>query len=139
MALAGPLANLALAATAFALIQAGLALGIFEAPQTASVQQLVLNALPPDAMLAGDYLAQGLSVLLALNALLFVFNLIPLPPLDGTSVLTLVLPRNAARSLRSVTSGPGLSFVGIVAAWQLFPALAAPVIAVVVRLLYPHP
>ena len=71
MSLAGPLGNLALAGIAFALIQAGLAWGAFEAPQTASVQQLVLNALPPDAMQAGDFVAEGLSVILALNTLLF--------------------------------------------------------------------
>ncbi len=139
MSLAGPLGNLLIAAAVFALIQAGLALGAFEPPQTATMQQLVLNAMPLDAMQVGDFIAEGLSVLLALNVLLFVFNLLPLPPLDGASVCTLVLPRKVACSLRAAIAAPGLSFVGLIAAWQLFPALAAPVIAVVVRLLYPTP
>ena len=138
MSLAGPLGNLAIAAIAFALIQAGLALGAFEPPQTASLQQLVSNALPPDAMQLGDFVAEWLSVLLALNVLLVVFNLLPLPPLDGASVVTLVLPRKAARPLRAAIAAPGLSFVGLVAAWQLFPSLATPVIAALVRVLYPH-
>jgi Zn-dependent protease len=137
MSLAGPLGNLLIAVGAFALIQAGLALGAFEQPHVAGMQQLVLNAMPPDAMQAGDFVAEGLSVLLALNVLLFVFNLLPLPPLDGASVLTLVLPNKAARRLRAAIAAPGLSFVGLIAAWQLFPALAAPVIAVLVRVLYP--
>ena len=138
MSLAGPLGNLGLAATAFALIQVGLALGAFEPPQTATLQHLVLNALPPDAMQAGDYVAEALSVMLALNTLLFVFNLFPLPPLDGALVFTLALPRDAARSVRRAIAAPGLSFVGLVAAWQLFPALAARVMTVVVALLYPR-
>jgi Zn-dependent protease len=137
MSLAGPLGNLAIATVAFASIRAGLALGAFEPPQKATIQQLVLNAMPPDAMQLGDFLAEGLSVLLALNALLFVFNLLPLPPLDGASALTLALPGKAARALRRAIAAPGLSFVGLVAAWQLFPALAAPVIATLVRALYP--
>src|SRR5262249_53288021 len=71
MALAGPVGNLCIALAAFGLIQLGLAFGAFEAPHTASVQQLVMNALPPDPMQLGDYVARGLSVLLALNVLLF--------------------------------------------------------------------
>ncbi len=138
MSLAGPLGNLSIAVAAFLLIQAGLVLGAFEPPQHATVQHLVSNAMPPDALQLGDFLAEGLSVLLALNVLLFAFNLLPLPPLDGASVCTLLLPANAARSLRSAVSAPGLSFVGIIAAWQLFPTLTAPVLAFVVRMLYPR-
>src|SRR5262249_41234254 len=69
MALAGPLGNLAIALAAFALLRAGLAFGVFEAPHTLSVQHLVNSALPADRLLASDFLAEGLSVLLALNAL----------------------------------------------------------------------
>lgn len=139
MSLAGPLGNLAIAAVAFGLIQLGLGWGAFEPPQTATVQHLVLNAMPYDAMQAGDFIAEGLSVLLALNVLLFVFNLLPLPPLDGASVLTLVLPAKAARRLRAAIAVPGLSFVGLIAAWQMFPALASPVLAALVRVMYPRP
>ncbi len=136
MSLAGPLGNLAIALAAFGLIQAGLALGAFEPPQTATVQHLVSNAMPPDALQAGDFLAEGLSVVLALNALLFVLNLLPLPPLDGASVWTLLLPNHAARAIRSAGAAPGLAFVGILATWQLVPALTAPVLAMVAKLLY---
>jgi Zn-dependent protease len=137
MSAAGPLGNLAIAAAVFAVIQAGLVLGAFEPPQHATVQHLVANAMPSDPLEAGDFLAEGLSVLLSLNVLLLVFNLLPLPPLDGASVLTLALPSGAARRLRAAVAAPGLSFVGILAAWQLFPALASPVMAALVRLLYP--
>ena len=137
MALAGPMGNLAIALVAYGLLQAGLALGAFEAPHALSVQHLVSNALPADAMLAGDFVAEGLSVLLALNVLLLAFNLLPFPPLDGASVLALVLPAGAARSLRAAIATPGLSLVGIVAAWRLFPACTKPILATLAGLLYP--
>ena len=138
MALAGPMGNLVIALAAFGLLRAGLAMGAFEAPATLSVQHLVSNALPADRMLAGDFVAEGLSVLLALNVLLLAFNLMPLPPLDGASVLALALPTSAARSLRRAIATPGLSVLGIVAAWQLFPACAKPIIGAIARLLYPR-
>jgi Zn-dependent protease len=138
MALAGPMGNLVIALAAFGLLRAGLAMGVFEAPGTLSIQHLVSNALPADRMLAGDFVAEGLSVLLGLNVLLLAFNLMPFPPLDGASVLALALPTSTARSLRRAITTPGLSVLGIVAAWQLFPACAKPIIGALARLLYPR-
>jgi Zn-dependent protease len=40
-----------------------------------------------------------LSLLLTLNILLFIFNLIPIPPLDGWSVLKGIVPREMARRM----------------------------------------
>ena len=137
MALAGPLGNLAIALAAFAMLRAGLAFGVFEAPHTLSVQHLVNSALPADRLLASDFLAEGLSVLLALNVLLLVFNLLPFPPLDGASVLALLLPVRTARAFRAAITAPGLSLLGIVAAWQLFPWCARPILGTLARLLYP--
>jgi Zn-dependent protease len=137
MSLAGPMGNLVIAVCSFCMLRAGLAIGAFEAPHVLAVQHLVANALPVDRMLLGDFLAEGLSVLFALNVLLLVFNLLPFPPLDGASVLALVLPRNASRSLRRAIATPGLSLMGIVAAWQVFPACARPVLGALASLLYP--
>jgi Zn-dependent protease len=120
-------------------VRAGLGLGVFEAPCTVNMQNLVINALPPDRMLAGDFLAEGLSVLLVLNVMLVVFNLLPFPPLDGASVVAIALPRKASRSLRAAIAMPGLSLMGIVAAWQVFPACAKPVLGTIAALLYPAP
>jgi len=128
-ALAGPLMNLLLALAAFALLQAGLWAGVFEPAAKLSIHQWVQNALPPDPMLAGDFLARGLSAMLSLNLLLFVFNLLPLPPLDGAGAIALVLPGAAGRGLRAASAAPALSLVGLLAAWQVFPLLAAPLLA----------
>ena len=135
MALAGPLGNLALAAAAFALLQAGLWAGWFEPVANMGMQQWVQSALPPDPLLAGDFVARGLSVLLSLNLLLFVFNLLPLPPLDGATVITLALPASAGRSLRAASAAPVLSLLGLFTAWRLFPLAAGPALAGVAQLL----
>lgn len=136
MALAGPLANLVIALAAFALLQAGLWLGVFEPAAKLSMQHLVQSAVPADAMRVTEFCAEALSVLLSLNALLFLFNLMPLPPLDGAAVLTLALPADAARRLRTAVATPVLAFAGILAAWQLFPALARPLLGILIQLLH---
>ena len=135
MALAGPLGNLAVAAVAFAIIQAGMWAGWFEPVVNMGIQQWVKSALPPDPLLAGDFIARALSVLLSLNLLLFVFNLLPLPPLDGAAVITLVLPRAAGRSLRAASAAPVLSLLGLFTAWRLFPLAAGPALAGLTQLL----
>ena len=135
MALAGPLGNLAIAAAAFALIQAGLWAGWFEPVANMGMQQWVQSALPPDPVLAGDFIARALSVLLSLNMLLFVFNLLPLPPLDGATVITLMLPAAAGRSLRAASAAPVLSLLGLFTAWRLFPLAAGPALAGLTQLL----
>ena len=136
MALAGPLGNLAIALVAFALLQAGLWLGVFEPATKMGMQHLVQSAGPLDALRVVDFLAEGLSVLLSLNAMLFVFNLLPLPPLDGAAVVTLALPAPTARAIRAAVASPALTFMGIFAAWQLFPSLARPLLGLLVRLLH---
>ncbi len=135
IALAGPLGNLVIAAVAFTLLQAGLWAGWFEPVAKMGMQQWVQSALPPDPLLAGDFIARALSVLLSLNLMLFLFNLLPLPPLDGASVITLVLPRAAGRSIRAASAAPVLSLLGLFTAWRLFPLAAGPALAGVAQLL----
>jgi Zn-dependent protease len=76
VALAGPIANLVLAF-------------LFSIPLRADI--------PVDPLLRNF-----LFIATALNLLLFVFNLIPIPPLDGFSVLLGLLPRELAFKLRGV-------------------------------------
>jgi Zn-dependent protease len=136
MALAGPLGNLVIALVALGLLQAGLWLGVFEPAAKLSMQHLVQSAVPADALRATEFLAEALSVLLSLNTLLFLFNLMPLPPLDGAAVVTLALPAETARRLRTMVATPVFAFAGILAAWQLFPALARPLLGFLIQLLH---
>src|SRR4029079_3977999 len=56
-----------------------------------------------------DFLYIYLYFVATLNVLLGIFNLIPIPPLDGFSVAVGLLPREAARSLeRLAPYGPGI-------------------------------
>ncbi len=137
MAAAGPAGNLAIALVAFAILRAGLVLGAFAPPAQATLDRLVDAAAGSPAYGVAAFAAHGLSVLLMLNVILAVFNLLPLPPLDGARVITLGLPPAIARSVDRVHRAPGLSFVGLFAAWQLFPMLTRPLFDLVLAVLHP--
>ena len=62
-----------------------------------------------------------LSVLLIQNVLLGVFNLLPLPPLDGAAVFAAIVLRAARRQLRAGNgTNPMASTMGLLVAWQVF-------------------
>lgn len=90
MSLAGPLANLFLFALSFLLIRVGLSRGVFE--QAGPFSRLIVDG-------AGVWhpVAMVLGVFFLLNLILFVLNLIPAPPMDGSSVIMLFMPDNTAR------------------------------------------
>ncbi len=135
MAAAGPAANLLIALLAFAGLKLGLILGGFDAPSTAHFDSMVEPAAGGFAL---DYLAHVLSILLTLNVLLAVFNLLPLPPLDGAAVLGLFVSERAAHRLISFARTPGFSMIGLIVAWQVFPHFADPLFSLVLNLLHPH-
>jgi len=72
------------------------------------------------------FAARGLSVMLSLNVLLAAFNLIPLPPLDGSAALDLLIP-GAARFFRGL--GPIAAMAGLFVAWKVMPHLVDPIFA----------
>lgn len=116
MSLAGPAANLLLAALAFGV------LWFAGAPHAGAVDSI--------RQIAGTFLF--------LNLLLFVFNLIPLPPLDGVGVLGGFVP-----PLRSFYDGlarlPYIGIVTFIVANELIPSVFLPLYRTVNRLLpYPY-
>ena len=134
MALAGPVSNLLLVVAAGILIRAGIAAEIFYAPAQIRFTQLVA------ANEAGffDTAATLLSIQFTLNLLLAVFNLIPLPPLDGAGVVGLFVSDETARNLRRLFANPQFSMLGIIAAWFVVQPIFGPVHLLAVRLLYPE-
>jgi Zn-dependent protease len=132
MAAAGPAGNLAIALSAFALMKAGLVLGWFMPPQTANFDLLVEATSP-----AAGFAATALSILLVMNVFLALFNLLPLPPLDGFSVLGLVLPDQYAAPLQGFHSNGTTSMVGLVIAWQVFPLFTDPLFSLLLKLVHP--
>lgn len=132
MAAAGPAGNLAIAAVSLVLLKIGLTAGWFTAPEFVNFQQLVA-AEPGTASL----FAAVLSILLVLNVLLAVFNLIPLPPLDGASVVALLLPRETARRMRELSGTPMFQLAGLLVAWRVFPFVVRPLFEFILRLVHP--
>lgn len=134
MAAAGPAGNLLLAILAFVFLKIGLAGGMFAPPERATFESLVAGAWGSSAI---DLIAKVGSIFLMLNVLLFFFNLLPFPPLDGGSAIGLILPVDAARSLQKLTRTPMLSIFGLLFAWKVFPYIAKPLFGMVLSLLHP--
>jgi Zn-dependent protease len=134
MALAGPAANLVLVLLAALLVRVGIAGGVFY---------------PPDSVRFGDLAASNaegfwaaaafmLSVFFSVNLLLFAFNLLPLPPLDGSGAIPLLLSERATAKYQDVLFGnPALQIIGMLIAWRVFGVLFDPVFTGAVNLLYP--
>ena len=133
MSLAGPAANLALVVAAGAAIRIGMAADWLR-PGRTNFTEL--------AMASGPGIFEGialfLSILFTLNLLLMVFNLIPVPPLDGSGALALLLSDDGARRLQQLFWSPQLSFFGILIAWWLVPHVFWPVHGLALKLLYPE-
>jgi len=98
---AGPLSNLLLALIAFAIIKA-LVLGGIMVPE--NVLEVLGKQAPtlPSANPLVSFLVMILPIMLFLNVSLAVFNMIPIPPLDGSHILEELLPPEAARAYEQI-------------------------------------
>ncbi|HLK66921.1 MAG TPA: site-2 protease family protein [Bryobacteraceae bacterium] len=134
MSLAGPGANFALTIFAAIVIHLGIWAGVFTHPDEASFTHIVEGTSP--GLAAGG--AVFFSVMFSLNLLLGVFNLLPLPPLDGFSAVGLLLSENAALRFQELGHQMrGFSMIGLVIAWQIFNPLFGPIFTLSLRALYP--
>lgn len=133
MALAGPAANLLLVVLAGLVVRWGTAWGVFAPPDVVTFSQVTVAT--GEGALVG--LAGLVSILFTLNLLLFAFNLLPLPPLDGSGALPLFLPAGWTQSYQEVMRQPFLSLLGLVVAWRLFAHLFRPLHTLALNLLYP--
>ncbi len=131
MSAAGPLANLLLAAMAFAILKLLISTGHVVPQHRFSFGLL---AVPEDGSGSGALFAacRILSVFVSLNLLLAVFNLYPLPPLDGAGVVEGLLPRTSA-VFDFIRGQPALMIGGLFVVWYTLPELAWPVLDVVQR------
>jgi Zn-dependent protease len=110
VALAGPACNLALAFGAAVLL--------------ASMVRAPAVLLPGAERAVGELLA----VTVVVNCILGIFNLLPVPPLDGGRVLQAALPRRVGRLLRSVDGLGMVVVVVLVVQTNVVSRLARPVI-----------
>ncbi|MGA8142483.1 MAG: site-2 protease family protein, partial [Candidatus Acidiferrales bacterium] len=116
MALAGPAANFTLVLIAALAIHAGMLAGMFQRPESAGFTRVVEASAPGFAGFAATFL----SILFVLNLLLGTFNLIPVPPLDGNTAITLLMPEDAARGFHDWFRTQGFGMIGLILAWYLF-------------------
>lgn len=134
MALAGPISNLLIALVVGVLLRWGIVTGALEQPALGSTFSQMAVAADPDS--PWSLLSQLLSILFSLNLLLFTFNLLPLPPLDGSALPPLVLGDRAGRSYLEFLREPMWAMVGILVAWRLGGYIFSPVWGFAVGLLY---
>jgi Zn-dependent protease len=137
MALAGPAANLLLATAAFFAIRVLMGQGLLARPMgpigIAELAVLPEGVNPSSALGFG---ARFLSITLGLNVMLGLFNLVPLPPLDGASVAEGAAPRASAPFFKLLREVPGFEILGLLAAWSLFGYVAGPALGWVARMLH---
>jgi hypothetical protein len=62
----------------------------------------------------------------------------PLPPLDGSGVIPLLLSREKAVAYMDFLHGSQLSFIGLFVAWKAFDVVFDPVHLFFIGLLYPE-
>jgi Zn-dependent protease len=137
MSAAGPAANLLLAIVAFVIIRVMLGAGYFAPPERVDFSHMV-EPVAETAGSLGSGLALLLSVALNLNVLLCLFNLIPLPPLDGAGVVQGLMPGSIGRSLESLAANPMFMMAGLLVAWRVFDFVFPPAFSIVLGLLHPQ-
>jgi Zn-dependent protease len=132
MALAGPAANLVLLHVAAGIIRAGLFFEVFARPASLTAGPVTVASSPGWA--SGAAVVVG--ILLSLNLILLVFNLLPVPPLDGSEVLSLFLRAGTAQRYRELMAQPAAALVGLVLAWNLVDYVLAPAFHLTLYILY---
>ena len=120
--LAGPAANLVLMLIAGTLIHIGISAGIFYPPASITFTRVVEAT--SNGPLAG--LAVLVSILFTLNLILLIFNLIPVPPLDGTAIGEFIFKGEMLYKYRQLMSHPSLRVFGIFIAWMVMSRIFGP-------------
>jgi Zn-dependent protease len=135
MALAGPGANLLLVIVAFILIRTGVFAGVLASPNSAGFGRIVESAGGDDGWRGVAFV---LSAFFSMNLVLLSLNLIPLPPLDGSAGIAVLLPESVGeRYVEWLHANRTFGMVGMLVAWRLFDILYDPLFVTALNLLYP--
>jgi len=133
MALAGPASNFLLMLLAVLAIRIGIFARVLAEPESARFTHVVA------AVHAGPYegVAALLSIMFSLNLLLALFNLLPVPPLDGHGAICLLFTEDFARRFAEATRNPSLAMLGLIVGWKAFDYIFDPLFTVALNALYP--
>jgi Zn-dependent protease len=132
MALAGPGANFALVIVSGLSIRLGIWMGAFRVPQSAGFTHIAEAATPGNAAFAATFL----SILFVLNLLLGTFNLLPVPPLDGNTGITLFMSERVALRFLAWTRSQGFGMAGLLLAWVLYDKIFGFILRTALATLY---
>lgn len=132
MALAGPAANLALVLLLGGAIFLGAEAGFFAAPASVNFSQVVAGT---DEISTAVALVVG--IFFSMNLLLFVLNMLPVPPLDGSAVLLLFIPVPSATAYQMWMRQPAVGWIGMLLVFYFVGEIFFPVFFATVNLLYP--
>ncbi|MGH9690160.1 MAG: site-2 protease family protein [Candidatus Acidiferrales bacterium] len=133
MALAGPAANFVLVILSGVAIRVGIYLGYFRLPESADFTHIAEASVSGNADLAVTFL----SILFVLNLLLGTFNLLPVPPLDGNTGITLFMNEATALRFLNWTRTAGLGMAGLLLAWVLYDRVFGFIFRASLAALYP--
>ena len=133
MAAAGPISNFILLIISVVIIHLGIASGIFVQPDTIFISSIV-EAAGNGWM---EIIAKLVSIMFSLNLILFVFNLIPFPPLDGSAIPPMYLSEETGRKYISFVRSPVFAIAGLFIAWKIFDLIYLKIHLMAINLLYP--
>jgi Zn-dependent protease len=129
MSAAGPLANFLLCAAAWVTLRTMFNYHVIQIAPTLTMDHLFepvhYGSRSPLAALC-----YALQILVDLNLILGLFNLMPVPPLDGAAILEGLAPR-LTPVFDKLRESVLLGWVALIVCWQLFDYLASPVRAAV--------
>ena len=135
MSLAGPAANLAIGLLCALLIHVGIEWGVFAIPESAHFTHIVVTT---DDTRLWAFCAQLLSIGFSLQCVLFSFNLLPLPPLDGSALPLFFLSESGCEKYQELLANPTLRLFGIIIAWRAFGGVFPIFWKLALHFLYPH-
>lgn len=126
MSLAGPMTNFMLALFAVASLRILISAGVFHV--FGGGEQVVFVQLSPGVAVGSPLgaLAFLLCHLFLMNLLLGLFNLLPLPPLDGAGVAEGISPRTIGALYARLREIPAFELLGLIVASQLFKYFLSP-------------
>ena len=133
MALAGPAANFMLVILSALAIRGGMLLGYFSVPEFVSFTHITQAS----GTGVAEFAATFLSIIFLLNLLLGTFNLLPVPPLDGNTGITLFMSEGTALRFVNWSRSQGFGMIGLLLAWYAYDKIFPFIFRFALAALYP--
>lgn len=124
MSLAGPAGNLLLAVVAFVALRVCLNSGVLSLSPDQVQERSLYGAL-----------AYGLPMMLTMNLALGIFNLFPIPPLDGAGVIQGFFPKASAKIYAPLQSSPFVAILLFLIVFNFGWQIIGPIVGLVFSLL----